>query len=180
MSLMVSPESLRRFEFFASLDEKVLRELAMVGETLEIPAQQVMFSEGEVANGLYILQRGSVVILVSAGGPSMREFGILKLTRGEIFGWSSLVEPYRYHLSARTMTPCQLVRFDGTAVCEIMTHHPHFGYIMMTRVAQIIGERLVNLRRQLVSLVEGERFELLVGKDPYYLFEGGRSVPLEG
>ena len=51
---------------------------------------------------------------------------------------------------------------------------------MMTRVAQIIGERLVNLRRQLVSLVEGERFELLVGKDPYYLFEGGRSVPLEG
>jgi CRP-like cAMP-binding protein len=177
MSIMVSSELLRRYEFFANLDAEVLRELAMAGEILDFPADQALFEEGQSADSLYIVLQGSVIILVAGGGASLREFGVLRLTKGDIFGWSALVKPYRYQLGAKSLTPCKLIRFDGPSVVEIMSHFAYFGYLMMTRVAQIIGERLISLRRQLISLVEGERFESLVGKERVYLFEGGRAAP---
>ena len=47
----------------------------------------------------------------------------------------------------------------------------------MSRVTAIIGQRLINLRVSLASLVEGGQFQQLVGEEAFFLFEGGRSHP---
>lgn len=177
MAYMLSPEILRRYPLFSSMDDVILKEFANAGELCEVDVATWLFREGERAESLYLLLEGEVVIKVPVGTNVLYQIGISRLNQGEILGWSALVKPYEYKLGAMTMTFCKLAKFDGVQLCEIMTHNPHVGYILMSRITQVIGSRLNNLRIRFVSLVEGGRYQQLVGKEPFYFFEGGRSSP---
>lgn len=177
MAYMLSPEILRRYSLFSSMDDVILKEFANAGELCEVDVATWLFREGERAESLYLLLEGEVVIKVPVGTNVLYQIGISRLNQGEILGWSALVKPYEYKLGAMTMTFCKLAKFDGVQLCEIMTHNPHVGYILMSRITQVIGSRLNNLRIRFVSLVEGGRYQQLVGKEPFYFFEGGRSSP---
>lgn len=177
MGLMVSPEILRQYPLFASIDDPLLKKVAMTGDVISAEKRTWLFREGEEANFLYLVLKGEVMIRVSIGTEILRQVGVLKLGRGEILGWSALVDPYIYQLGAECIENCELAKFDSVKLSELMTHHPHLGYLLMSRVTQVIGERLINLRIRLVSLVEGGRWEKVFGKEPYYIFEGGRLSP---
>ena len=176
MAIMLSPETLRRTPLFASLDEDVLKQFAISGELSKKRKNVWLFREGDRAESLYLILEGEVTILVPFGNKVPQYIGISKLGEGEIFGWSALVEPYRYQLAAKTASFCNLAKFDGVKLCEIMTHNPHVGYIMMSRITQVIGDRLNHLRIQFVSLIEGEKWQNLAGEKAFYLFEGGRRT----
>jgi CRP/FNR family cyclic AMP-dependent transcriptional regulator len=177
MGIMISPEVLRRYPLFASIEDPLLKKVAMTGDVISVDKRTWLFREGEDARNLYLVLKGEVMIRVSVGTEILRQIGVLKIGKGEILGWSALVEPYSYQLGAECIQNCELARFDGIQLSELMTHHPHLGYIFMSRVTQVIGERLLNLRIRLVSLVEGGRWEQIFGKEPYYIFEGGRQSP---
>lgn len=177
MGFMLSPEILRRYPLFSGIDDEIIKDLAKAGELCEVDEATWLFREGERAESLYLLLEGEVVIKIPVGTNMVYQIGITRLEQGEILGWSALVEPYEYKLGAITMTFCKLAKFDGVQLCEIMTHNPHVGYILMSRITQVIGSRLTNLRIRFVSLVEGDRYQQLAGKEPFYYFEGGRSSP---
>ena len=174
MAVMLSPETLRRFPLFASLEDDVLKQFAIAGEFCQKRKNLWLFREGNRADSLYLILEGEIMILVPLGSKVIQHVGISKLSEGEIFGWSALVEPYQYQLGAKTDSSCTLAKFNGVKLCEIMTHNPYVGYIMMSRITQVIGERLINLRTQFVSLIEGGQWQNLAGEHAFYQFEGGR------
>jgi CRP/FNR family cyclic AMP-dependent transcriptional regulator len=177
MGIMISPETLRRFPLFASFEDRDLKKIAMLGEVVDIPKDIHLFDEGKTADAFYIILEGQVMITVALGSKTMERVGVTRLGKGELLGWSALVEPYRYQLGALTLTSCKLAKFRGAELCELMTHHPDIGCILMSRITQVIGDRLVKLRIQMVSLIDGGRWQRLVGEETFYLFEGGRAKP---
>ena len=179
MSIMVSPETLRRFELFASLDEATLKALAMAGEKRSVDTGYWFFREGDHAKHVFIMLEGRVEIRVSLSPRDIHQIGVTSLREGDLFGWSALVDPYRYQLGAIAMTPCELVQFDGVRLCELFAHHPSVGYIMMSRITQIIGDRLINLRVRFVSLIEGGRWESLASQKLMYMSVGGSINPTD-
>jgi CRP-like cAMP-binding protein len=178
MGMMISPEVLRRYPLFSGLDDEMIKKLAMAGEKVSIKKGDWLFREGEVAKHLYIILKGKVEIKVSLGKEDMYQVGVTRLVDGDLFGWSSLVEPYKYQLGAVATTTCELAKFDGIRLCELFTHNPAVGYIMMSRITQVIGARLVHLRIRFVSLIEGGRWEQLANQKLMYASVGGRLRPI--
>jgi CRP/FNR family cyclic AMP-dependent transcriptional regulator len=179
MGMMVSPEILRRLALFASLDDEMIKCIAMAGEVKIVNNDEWLFREGETAKHLYIILSGRVEIKVSLGPLDIHQIGVCSLREGDLFGWSALVDPYQYQLGAVTSTQCRLVQFDGIRLCELFTHHPSVGYIMMSRITKIIGSRLINLRIQFVSLIEGGRWERLANQKLMVMSVGGRLSPID-
>ena len=177
MGMMVSPETLRRVDLFASLDDTMLKAIAMAGEKKDVKKGYWFFREGDPAKKVYIILKGTVEIKVSLGPQDIHQIGVSSLREGDLFGWSALVDPYTYQLGAVASSDCQLIVFDGIRLCELFTHHPAVGYIMMSRITKIIGSRLINLRVQFVSLIEGGRWERLASQKLVYMSVGGRLKP---
>lgn len=72
-------------------------------------------------------------------------------TDGEVLGWSALVEPYEYTLSARCMNNCRVLAVNGDMVRGVMADDVNLGYEFMRRLTKIISLRLTHSRLRLTS-----------------------------
>jgi CRP/FNR family cyclic AMP-dependent transcriptional regulator len=177
MGKMISPEVLRRFSFFAGFDAATIKEFSMASTEVEVKKGEWLFRDGDKADGFYIILKGKIDIKVSLGEKGICQVAVSSLTKGDILGWSSLVDPYVYKLCAFASQDSRLIKMDCIRLCEMMAHQPHIGYMLMTRIAQVIGNRLVDLRVRFISLVEGERWQRLAVPRSLYVEEGGRLGP---
>jgi CRP-like cAMP-binding protein len=99
--------------------------------TLE-PGHSV-FNEGEAGDELYIVQEGEVELLKGSGGQALR---LTLLGPGEFFGEGSVLEGRRREATARTVSPCRLLRIDGATLAELVRHHPEVGLHMIRRLSR--------------------------------------------
>jgi CRP-like cAMP-binding protein len=76
-----------------------------------------------------------------------------RLTEYEGFGWSALVKPYVYTLSAYAAEDTRLLVINGEKMRSLMNQHIDVGHKLMTRMAEIIRERLTNMHTRFVSLI---------------------------
>ncbi len=163
MGIMLSPETLRCYPLFAGLDNATLKVLAMAGEYVRIGKGEWLFYEGETADALYMLLEGAIELRIALDSAKTRHVSLCTLISGDIVGWSALVEPYIYHLSAVALADSTLARWDGVYLCELMTHNPATGYKLMSRITQVVGTRLAEFCLRFASLVEGDPWQGVEG-----------------
>jgi len=99
--------------------------LATIGEgrrSLKVSKKQGIFSQGEVADAVFYIQKGKVrLTVVSKVG---KEATIAILSEGNFFGEGSLAGQSIRMGSAAAMTDCQLLRIDKKAMMEAL-HREH-------------------------------------------------------
>jgi CRP-like cAMP-binding protein len=149
---MISPETLRRFPLFGRLEPEMIKAIAMLGEEVSYSEGDWLFREGTPAGSLFLVLDGSIELAVSLNGASGPQARLNTRTPGEIIGWSALVPPHTYTLSGRAKTDTRLVQLDGPRLRELMDSDPAAGYWLMHNVAGVVGDRLVRLRNQFVSM----------------------------
>ena len=149
---MISPEILRRFPLFGRLEPEMIKAVAMLGDEVSYSAGDWLFREGTPAGSLFLVLDGSIELIVDLNGASEQQARLNTRTLGEIIGWSALVPPHTYTLSGRAKTDARLARFDGPELRELMDSDPAAAYWLMHNVASVVGERLVRLRNQFVSM----------------------------
>lgn len=151
---MISPEMLRRYSLFAGLDPALFKEIAMLGDEITLEKDEWLFHEDDEADALYLVASGAVELKIQLGQQAAAHFADLStLVEGDVVGWSALVEPYVYTLSAVAASPATLIRLDAPRLRALMDENSEFGYTLMSRLAGALGERLTHLRVQFVSLV---------------------------
>lgn len=151
---MISPEVLRRFAVFGGLAPADYLDLAMISERMSCPKAECLFEEGNPAEDVFLIIEGSVALKFRHNGQSWVSSEVESVIAGEIIGWSALVEPYEYTMSAITETDTELVKIDGKQLRHQIEQNPELGYPIMKRMAEIIGTRLRNIRVRFVSLTE--------------------------
>lgn len=140
---MVSPELLRRYPFFASLDDAQLQALAMLGEEKHYAQGAIIIQEETPARKLMLLLEGDVDLIYSGGGEGAVVNALVgSVAAGEILGVSSLIPPYRYICSARNNVPVRVVEFDAQPLREMMEKDARLGYALMANTAAAVLERL--------------------------------------
>jgi len=144
---MISPEVLRRYPYFADVSEESLKQLAMIAEEKAIPANTVIFNEGDPAEYLSVILQGEVNIQYRLGTGELRT--VDTLVAGDLLGWSALIEPYRYTAIATTTKPTQLARLDGPRLRKLCENDPLLGYKLTTQIAKLLAHRLEGARVQL-------------------------------
>ncbi len=91
---MISPEVLRRYPYFASIDDESLKAVAVIADEKSISAGTRIFHEADPADTLNIVVQGEVEIQYILGSGEHRT--VDTLVEGDILGWSALIEPYKY------------------------------------------------------------------------------------
>jgi len=144
---MISPEVLRRYPYFAGIDEASLKQLAMIAEEKTVPADTVLFREGDPAIHLSIILKGEVNIQYMLGDGALRT--VDTLVEGDLLMWSALVEPYKATALGTTTKDTHLARIDAAQLRQLCQKNPMLGYRLMTQVAKLLAHRLEGARVQL-------------------------------
>jgi CRP-like cAMP-binding protein len=148
---MVSTDLLRRYQFFALLDETQRKGIAAITEEVAIEQGTTIFEEGQDARALYVLMHGSVDLYLTGGKDPNKPLWVGQINPGEPFGISALIEPHVLTASARATVPSRALRIDGAilrAMCEI---DPRLGHILARQVAKAAMERLHYAHVQLAA-----------------------------
>jgi CRP/FNR family transcriptional regulator len=152
---MVSPELLRRYPFFAGLDESQLKTVAMLAEEVEISEGTVIFKEGDAANAIYLLLDGSVDLYYISEEEfhpkTSKKFAVGEINVGEAFGISALIEPYTSSAEAHALRTSRILRIDALALRALFPDNLGLAFILMSAIARTIRERMAGLRAQLAA-----------------------------
>jgi CRP-like cAMP-binding protein len=151
---MISPETLRFYPLFANQDREMLMQISMLADEIAVEAGHQLWYEGDEAKSLYLILDGSVILTIDMGEIGDRREELEPLARGELVGWSSIVKPHFYKMSAYTGQKSHLIAFNGEKLRALFEENPSFGYYFLQKLAEIIGERYIGKCVQLVSLVK--------------------------
>ncbi len=159
---------MRSESFFCSLPPRTLEAFEKIKFPSALPKASVLFVEGQMPRGVYLLCRGRVKLSVnSSDGKTM----ILKMAEpGEVLGLHACVSNIPYELTAETVQPCQVVfikREDfqkfleqhGTACLQAAQHlsdncHNAYDMIRAIGLSHSASEKLARMLLELA--VEGE------------------------
>jgi cAMP-binding proteins - catabolite gene activator and regulatory subunit of cAMP-dependent protein kinases len=140
---MISPELLRRYPFFTSLNEDQLKAIAMIAQEKTYLKDTILIKENTPANKLVLLLEGDVDLIYSGGGEGAVVNALVgSIAPGEVYGVSSLIEPFTFISSARATVPVKVVEVDGVALRALMDVDAKLAFALMRNIAQAVLERL--------------------------------------
>jgi CRP/FNR family transcriptional regulator, cyclic AMP receptor protein len=133
----------RRPDLLAGLDDRDAAAVAVLGQPVRLAAGQVLFRLGEDAASLYLIQSGQVTLAmpmqIGGGEENVR---IDERGPGQTVGWSTLIPPHRFTLTATATVDTELLAFPRHSLLEYFERHPQVGYAVSRNVAALVGERL--------------------------------------
>ena len=110
----------------------------------------VIFREGDVAEHIYLITQGNVSLEICA--PSVGCRRILTVGKGELLGWSPVLEQPRLAATARTLSPTKAAKISGGQILALCEHNPRLGFEFMRRAALALAKRLNATRVQLLDV----------------------------
>ena len=134
---------------FEDLPAAVLEEIGRLVVEREYAADATIFVEGDPAVEVCILGSGEVELDYTLPG---RPDVILRITTvppGEMFAWSALVSNASLTARARALQSSCIYSIPATPLREILHAHPEAGYVVMTRLSELVASRLRDTREQL-------------------------------
>jgi Cyclic nucleotide-binding domain/FHA domain len=117
------------------------------------PMGDIIFSEGEIGNEMFIIQAGTVELLKSIGKESRV---LATLEKGDFFGEMSVLEDMPRTASARAKTDVELVRINGTTFDTMLKGNTEIAVRMMRKLSRRLRDVTAMLEDSLGREVQEE------------------------
>jgi CRP-like cAMP-binding protein len=127
-----------------------LRLLADSAMKAHFNTDEIIFREGEPANGFYLIQKGKVVLESHVHDKAYTVVDVLGT--GDVLGWSWLFPPFLWHFNARALVPTEAIFIYATPLRDEGNFDHELGYELLKRMAEVMLARLQALRRHLLSI----------------------------
>jgi CRP-like cAMP-binding protein len=152
---------LGRAELFRGLGHDRVRRALAIGRARSLEAGRYLFLLGDNADEAYVVLRGSLdLCLPIALRGTVKDVRVESVGVGQALGWSALVRPYRFTLSARATEPSEVIGFARSDLQELFRSDPDIALSFLTHVSEVVGTRLVKFQalwvRELQRAVESE------------------------
>jgi CRP-like cAMP-binding protein len=155
---MNSIKDLKETDLFKGLDTKQLQLFGKHFTEKNFQAGEAVFSQGGLAQNLYILLEGEVTLGIKAKGEvDITAYSVSK--KGETFGLSSLIKPYRNNVSAICIKKTRLLSINGEVLRKLMKQNSKVGIEIMERVTEIYYKRLNSTRAMITNLFKMFKFQ---------------------
>ena len=141
---MVTVDTLRTSRLFSELEDQELQKIVPLCREERYSKEARIFSEGDEADTLYLLQYGKVRLKyeICPQPDNCQDTRILVDEPGDVIGWSALVRPRRLTASAYCVSDAGLLAVDGNALSKLMEQDSHIGFVIMKELAGAIAMRL--------------------------------------
>jgi len=148
--MVITPDMISRYPFFADLVPDHVANLASVAEGLTAQTGEYIFHEGDNLCCFYIVVEGAIGVVYEVhkkGNQEQKEDVVFSaIGPGGAFAWSALVPPHVATASAKALSSCWLISFDCQKLNKIFDDDCEFGFRMLMKVAQISRDRLRDTR----------------------------------
>ena len=134
-------------DLFKGIDPKIMEEIVNICSEQNYTKDAVLFKKGEAADCLYILEEGSIKLVIENGGSITYSL----IDPGEVFGWASMLESGLRTASGVCATDLKVVKIEKEKLDAIFNLHTEVGLTVLKRLAGVISERLSNAYRDLLS-----------------------------
>lgn len=151
---MATVNQLKTTQIFKGIEESYLKKLVEMSQEEVHHKGHVIFREGDEAKSLYILREGQVALdmkIETGVGQGVHQATVDLAKKGAAFGWSALVEPYIYTLSATCMEPVSVVLFDAKQLRKLLDSDAGLGYQVMKKMVGLVSSRLAHTRNMLLN-----------------------------
>ncbi len=146
--------ALRESEFMRGFPDVQLDKMVTIASLVIFREGDLVFKEGELAADVYVVVSGSVALEIC--GPATGCRRILTVGKGDLLGWSPVLEQKRLTATARTLHETEAVRINASQLLTLFEHDPRFGFEFMRRAALALAKRLSATRLQLLNVYGSE------------------------
>jgi CRP-like cAMP-binding protein len=145
---MIDVDFLGQVEAFRDLGYSQLLAVLKDCEEVEFASGDRIFSEGEEPRAIYAVIDGEVALHWELPGRSaMPEKTVTTLGKHATFGWSSLVPPRRYSLSATCASDqCRVLKADRDKLLSLFQKDREVGFRVMNRLLGLVSARFLALQ----------------------------------
>ncbi len=133
---------------FKELKPLELRILVSLVHVRTFKDGEVVFSEGEPGEGMYIISKGSVDIIVGMGGA--KPITLANLEPGNFFGETTLIDGSPRTATAIAKGATELVGFFRPDLISLIEQKPKLGAVLLMRISLVLAERLRKMDKELL------------------------------
>ncbi len=141
--------------FVEGISSDHLQGLCRASRLVKLPAGAKLFQEGSIEDEVFIISSGH--IRLSMNVPGRGDVPFLTTGPGELVGWSGLIGDGRMTATATAIDDTMLIAMSGKKLRELCECEKSLGYVLLQRVAQVLSQRLLSTRLQLMDLFAEER-----------------------
>jgi CRP-like cAMP-binding protein len=131
------------YELLNGLSPAEVEQILELGTRLIVPSGTLLFRLGDPADRLFLTERGRIRLTLPMHLRGKEE-NVLAEERspGQTVGWSALIPPYRFTLSAAASLDTEVIALPQKALREYMAAQPAVGCKIALNLAVVIGHRL--------------------------------------
>ena len=145
---------LRESELFSKLSGDQLTGIAVICSDTVVVEGTLLFSQGRRANRLYIVADGLIALQMATRVPhatESRRTTVAICGRGEVVGWSAMVDPFRYAVTAMAWEQCRLIAIDAHLLRRALNANHAAGFCVMQSLSEVMSRRVRQITMALVS-----------------------------
>jgi len=158
-------ELLKELSFFAGLSKEDLEHLSPYFSYQSFRAGQEIFAQDELAEYLYLVIVGCVIIKFKPDdGPPMK---VAHIKPGGVFGWSAAMGNVTYTSGAECVDDCNTLKMRGSDIRKLRKKYPDLGQALLDRLASVISERWQNRQSKVISLLSQGIYRPEVARKKY-------------
>lgn len=136
-----------QYELLQGLSPQQLDRVLARSKTMAAASGQVLFQLGEPATQVFLIKSGVVALSLPLQIQSAeRNVSVREQGPGETVGWSALVAPERYTLSARAVTDSELLTLTSAQLRELFVEDQSIGFCITRNLAELVALRLHKLQ----------------------------------
>jgi len=171
-------EVLKTSNIFEGLGEPMLAKITTISHEQIHQPGEIIFTEGDIAQNLYILKEGKVALdaNLSTRPGSVKRGTIEIILPGEAFGWSAILRS-RLTMGARAISRSETIAVDGKALHFLLAQDTATSAVVMRKVVNIVDSRLAHTRITLAHFLSVASHDL---KSPLAAVQSYLQVILGG
>ena len=136
-------EQIRAAELFQQLNTSRIQRLAAIGRTLQLRTGEYLFLLGDSAQYVSVVTSGLVDLCCPISfGDVVKDITVESVGPGKTVGWSALVKPFLFTLSARAARPSEVIAFARPELLRVFASDPETERVVLTAVSELMANRL--------------------------------------
>ncbi len=131
-------------ELLNGLSSAEAEQVLALGASVIVPSETSLFKLGDPADRLFLVERGRIRLTLPMPVRGREEnIFVEERNPGQAVGWSALIPPYRFTLTASAApSEAKVMALPRKALLEYISAHPAAGYKIALNLAVVIGHRL--------------------------------------
>ena len=130
-------------ELLIGLSSAEVEQVIALGTRVTVPSGGALFKLGDPADRIFLVERGRIQLTLPMQVRGREEEILVEeKSPGQTVGWSALIPPHRFTLSARAPLTTEATALPRERLQQYLEGSPRTAYKISSNLALVIGRRL--------------------------------------